>query len=114
MTLLKRYKEAEKQIPNFIKEGRSDEFSEEVLLFIYYAGHGCMDDKQYYVLNEDTNEKRFWPAEEMQRLIGRRSGGSVKIIVLNDCCRENYRELMKSMETEGERKLRLEKEEIKL
>ena len=70
-----------------------------------------MDNKQYYVLNEDTNEKRFWPAEEMQRLIGVRSGGSVKIIVLNDCCREDYRDLMISMETEEERKRRLEKEE---
>ena len=50
----------------------------------------------------------------MQRLIGRRSGGSVKIIVLNDCCREDYQKLRKSMETEEEHKLRLDEENKKL
>ena len=69
-----------------------------------------MDNEQYYVLNESTVDKIFWPAEMKQRHIGKKCGSSVKIIVLNDCCRENYTELMKRMESESERKKRLELE----
>ena len=99
-TLFRRYKEAEKELPDFIEKGLSNQFTEEVLLFVYYAGHGCMGNKQYFVLNENSIEKVFWPAEERLRLIGVRSGAAVKIIVVNDCCREDYHELMKAMETE--------------
>ena len=108
--MLRRYKEAETLIPNFIVEDRIDEFKEEVLLFIYYAGHGCMDTEQYYVLNEETVDKIFWPAEKRQRDIGEKCGSSVKIIVLNDCCRENFTKLVKKMESESERQKRLEKD----
>ena len=99
-TLLRRYKAAEKEIPNFIEKGLSSKFADEVLLFVYYAGHGCMENKQYFVLNEEELDKRFWSAEEKLRLIGIRSGSAVKIIVVNDCCREDYRQLRESMESE--------------
>ena len=72
-------------------------------MFVYYAGHGCMSNKQFFVLNEEKLEKRFWPAEERLRLIGVKSGSKVKIIVVNDCCREDYMELRKSMESQQER-----------
>ena len=72
-----------------------------------------MANKQYFVLNEENLEDRFWPAEEKLRLIGVRSGSKVKIIVVNDCCREDYLELRKSMETPQERDERLAKEEKK-
>ena len=91
----------------------SKEFANEVLLFVYYAGHGCMSNKQFFVLNEEKLEKRFWPAEEKLRLIGVKSGCKVKIIVVNDCCREDYLELRKSMETQQEREERLAREEKK-
>ena len=110
-TLLRRYKAAEKEIPNFIEKGLSSKFADEVLLFVYYAGHGCMETKQYFVLNEDELNKRFWSAEDKFEKIGIKSGSAVKIIVVNDCCREDYRKLRESMETEGERSKRLKKEE---
>ena len=86
--------------PDFIEKGLSHKFSNEVFVFVYYAGHGCSDGKQYFVLNEDKIEKVFWPAEEYLRLIGVRCGSSVKIFVVNDCCREDYYQLRDSMESE--------------
>ena len=68
--LLKRYIEAEKTEPDFIERGLSSKFTRQVFVFVYYAGHGCMQKRQYFVLNEDNVEKSFWPAEEKLRLIG--------------------------------------------
>lgn len=62
-------------------------------------GHGCMDTKQYIILNEEKINKRFWKFEEKFRLIGVRYGSSLKIIALNDSCREDFRWLMRSMES---------------
>ena len=96
--LLQRYKEAEAAEPSFIERGLSDNFTNEVFLFVYYAGHGCASGKQYFVLNEDKIEKTFWPSESKLRKIGQRCGSSVKIFVVNDCCREDYNELKERME----------------
>ena len=54
--LLQRYKEAERVEANFIENGSGHIFREEVLLVFYYAGHGCMENQQYVVLNEDDIE----------------------------------------------------------
>lgn len=67
-------------------------------MFCYYAGHGCASGKQFFVLNEETVKKTFWPAETKLRQIGKRCGSCVKIFVVNDCCREDYDELKKKME----------------
>ena len=72
-----------------------------------------MANKQYFVLNENKLIERFWPAEEKLRLIGVRSGSRVKIIVVNDCCREDYLPLRISMESEEDRELRLKEDEKK-
>ena len=72
-----------------------------------------MANKQYFVLNENKLNERFWPAEEKLRLIGVRSGSRVKIIVVNDCCREDYLPLRISMESEEDRELRLKEDEKK-
>ena len=39
--LLRRYIEAEKQEKDFITRNLAEKFSPEVLLYAYYAGHGC-------------------------------------------------------------------------
>ena len=57
---------------------------------MYYAGHGCADVKQYFVLNGDTVNKIFWPVEYFLRLLGKKSRGAAKIFVVYDCCREDY------------------------
>ena len=49
--------------------------------------------KQFYVLNENTVKKTFWPAEKKLRDLGKRCGKSVKIFVVNDCCREDKNKL---------------------
>ena len=64
-----------------------DSHRREVFLFIYYAGHGCEDGKQWFILNEQTPEKCFWPAEGRIRTIGRLCGGPCKLFVVYDCCR---------------------------
>ena len=61
--LLQRYKDAELAEPNFIEKGLSNNFVNEVFLFVYYAGHGCASGLQYFVLNENSVEHMFWPAE---------------------------------------------------
>ena len=43
--LLQRYIDAERQEPDFIARGLTANFLFEVFLYIYYAGHGCMDNK---------------------------------------------------------------------
>ena len=65
-----------------------------------------MENQQYVVLNEDDIEKIFWPAEEKLRLLGRQCGPSLKIFAVNDCCREDYLNLRKNLETEQEKSLR--------
>ena len=85
-------------------------FTREVFLFIYYAGHGCSDKKQHYVLNEDKVENIFWSSEENFRLIGTRCGGSVKILVVNDCCREDYNNLKERMLESNQKKIEDQKE----
>ena len=70
-----------------------------------------MGNKQYFVLNEQKLAERFWPAEEKLRLIGVKSGNRVKIVVVNDCCREDYSALRLRMESEEDRELRLKEEE---
>ena len=50
--IYQRYVEAEKQEPNFLDKGKTEDFMREVFLFIYLAGHGCADHEQYFLLNE--------------------------------------------------------------
>ena len=64
-----------------------------MFFFVYYAGHGCADVKQYFVLNENTASKIFWPAESKLRLLCRKCGSACKIFIVYDCCREDYSEL---------------------
>ena len=63
--ILGRYIQNELYIEDFInKVARSDQIKDEILLFAYFAGHGCGDTKRLFVLNEADIDKVFWPAEE--------------------------------------------------
>ena len=48
---------------NFLLDKNYVQISDEILLFAYFAGHGCADTMQYFVLNETTVQKCFWKAE---------------------------------------------------
>ena len=63
---------------------------QEVFLFAYFAGHGCADYRQYYLLNEKEVDKIFWPVEADLRTLLRVCGHTCKLFVVYDCCRENY------------------------
>ena len=43
--LLLRYREAEKQVPDFVSKKLTKNFMLETFLYTYYAGHGCQDEK---------------------------------------------------------------------
>ena len=52
------------------------------MLFVYYAGHGVMDNTTYCVLNG----KRMYPMEKLLRVIAKQEGSYVMAVF--DCCRE--------------------------
>ena len=58
--------------------------------YVYYAGHGCSDGRQYIVLNEREVSKIFWPVEAKIKNVLARIGSNCKSIVVYDCCREDY------------------------
>ena len=95
--LLQRYIDAERQEPDFIARGLSLNFLFEVFLYIYYAGHGCSDNMQYFVLNGQEVDKIFYPAEYRIKKILARAGSNCKSMVVYDCCREDYAELRKKI-----------------
>ena len=55
---------------------------ENTLLFVYYAGHGIMDNNTKIVLNGP----RMYPLEKILR--GMATGDGSYIVALFDCCRE--------------------------
>ena len=67
---------ASREIFENYEEGRK------TLLYVYYAGHGMMDNTTYCVLNG----KRMYPLEKMLRTIAKQDGSYVMSVF--DCCRE--------------------------
>ena len=49
--------------PNFLESKDYEQIADEILLFVYFAGHGCVDTSQCFVLNEYENDQIFWNAE---------------------------------------------------
>ena len=39
---------------DFLSDKNYVQISDEILLFAYFAGHGCADTMQFFVLNETT------------------------------------------------------------
>ena len=71
---------------------------EEILILTYFAGHGCSDHSQFFLLNESESEKIFWPAEAKLRKIGQLCGSQVKVVAVYDICREPYESLKVKIE----------------
>ena len=62
---LARYIQNELHVEDFLtKVDPAEQIRDEVLLFAYFAGHGCGDTKRLFVLNEPDMNKVFWPAED--------------------------------------------------
>ena len=66
---------------------------ETVIIYAYFAGHGCSDVRQYFLLNESEPKKAMYKAEEqlrMRSLAGRsRELGKVlcHVVAVYDICR---------------------------
>ena len=95
--LLMRYIEAEKQEKDFISRGLARLFVQDVFFYVYYAGHGCADQKQHFVLNATDIGKMFWPVESKIKTLLGRCGSNVKVICVYDCCREPYQKLLEKI-----------------
>ena len=72
-------------------------FKLESFVYLYYAGHGCSDNRQYILLNENDIDKIFWAAEAETKTLLKRCGSSCKAIVIFDCCREDYSKLRQNI-----------------
>jgi len=59
------------------------------LIFVYYAGHGVMENYTYAMLN-DCKKIRY-PIEKQMRNLGINPG--VFVLGVLDCCRENFQQL---------------------
>ena len=56
------------------------------MLFVYYAGHGIMDNYTLMVVNDKDIRKRTYPLEKMLRSMAKIKGSYV--VSVFDCCRE--------------------------
>ena len=63
-----------------------DRGRETTLVFVYYAGHGVMDNTTFAVLNDPNAKKWKFPLEKFLRTLGTIPGAWV--VGLFDCCRE--------------------------
>ena len=59
------------------------------MLFAYFAGHGCQDPRQVFILNEDNVDNAFWPVEYNLNRLMDLCGGALKVFCIFDCCRED-------------------------
>ena len=75
--------------------GKISDFDKDAFLFIYLAGHGCADYRQYFLLDEQKPNRIFWEAEADSRKLLDRCTKEVKLFVIYDCCREDYQEAYK-------------------
>ena len=91
--LLQRYIDAERQEPDFIARGLSNLFTKEIFVYFYFAGHGCSDNMQKFLLNEKEVKKIFWSAEENIKMVLGSGGSNCKAFVVFDCCREDFVDL---------------------
>jgi hypothetical protein len=63
------------------------EGTEKILLFVYYSGHGVMQNTTFLVLNESKNKERFFNIEATLETFTRNYKNTMAILIL-DCCRE--------------------------
>ena len=62
--MIGRFIQNEKHVDDFLnKVPKSEQIKDEILLFVYFAGHGCGTTKRIFVLNELRMNRIFWDAE---------------------------------------------------
>ena len=83
---------------DFLSKDDFEPPTEEIIILAYFAGHGCSDHRQFFLLNESESKKIFWPAETKLRKIGEVCGSQVKVIAVYDICREPYEPLKAKIE----------------
>ena len=89
----------EERYPNFVNDMDPKNLpQEEILVFVYAAGHGCATHEQYYLLNENHVDKIFWPLEERLGKYGELGGSNVKVVAIYDICREPFDPLKNKVE----------------
>ena len=96
--LLKRYIANELKEPNFVDNTQYNQIKEEVMLFGYFAGHGCSNPEQLIVLNESSLEKAFWPVQYKLNQLTKLCGAALKVFGTFDMCREKQEKPLKVME----------------
>ena len=86
---LARYIQNELHVENFLtKLDPTEQIRDEILVFAYFAGHGCGDTKRLFVLNEADMEKVFWPAESRLMNFAIQCGSGLKVLAVFDTCWE--------------------------
>lgn len=82
-----------KEIDSVIKEFKAlaqianKDVTKSVSVFIYYSGHGVMNNTSWIVCNEDNNQTRYFPLENRTNSIAT-SYKNTSFTVFFDCCRE--------------------------
>ena len=65
--------------------------SVKALVYVYYSGHGVMQNTSSIVLNEVGTKERFFQIENKLELLSKTWGNTYVCLVL-DCCREYVKE----------------------
>ena len=96
--MFQRYIENELQQENFLNFKDYVQLKEEILLYVHFGGHGCIETEQIFVLNEEDMEKKaFWKAEKKLIDLAKKCGNGLKIFVVFDTCREDKKRTEASM-----------------
>ena len=74
-----------KIISKITKKGKGDK----MFLYFYFAGHGCSDMMQKFILNEEDPELALFNAEETLRMMAKLGRGLCYLFAVYDICREN-------------------------
>ena len=94
-----------KIITKITKKGEGDN----MFLYVYFAGHGCSDKEQYFVLNEAEPKDALYKAEANMRMLAERGHGLCYLFAVYDICREDssfFHDIIKqkALEKENARK----------
>ena len=92
-----------KLIKNVTKKGKG----QKIFLYCYFAGHGCSDLFQYYILNEADPKLALYPAEQNMRMLAEVGHGLCYLLAVYDICREDagpFKQIISKYKAEAEEK----------
>jgi hypothetical protein len=73
------------EIKNILSKAHKDQ-NNRILLYVYYAGHGVIDNTTKIVLNEDEPLFRYFDLEQKLSVLSKYH--NTYIVSVFDCCRE--------------------------